>query len=465
MYQTFTVLLISPYDLGRQPFALAHTSAWLKDAGFNVQCLDLSIQKLDPKIIQSADLIGLHLGMHTATRIALKALPKINQLTNKVALFAFGLYAPLNQDVLKQHNVSNFFAGESEPDILALAYQIANKTNPLETKTVVRTSKINFQLPDRKSLPDISKYATLIDGSKQQKVLGFVETTRGCKYVCRHCPVTPIYEGKFRVIPADIVTQDIAQQVAMGAEHISFGDPDFFNGPTHAKKIILAMHEKFPQLSYDATIKIEHILKYAELLPILKATGCLFITCAVESFNDDILLKLDKGHTRHDTFTAVELLRQADIVLSPTFVPFTPWNSLEDYRSLLQDIIDLDLIDQVAPIQLAIRLLIPSGSYLLRIDGFENLIGTFDPDLLGYPWQHVDSTVDALQLEIMKVVEMAELQSLDRQQTFLKIWAVTHDALKLNAPNLPTKSPKQVPHLSEAWYCCAEPTNEHINSF
>ena len=459
-----TILLISPYDIGRQPFALAQTSAWLKEAEFTVSCLDLSIQKLDDRQLQNADIIGLYLGMHTATRIALQALPKITQQTNAI-LFAFGLYAPLNQAALKNNGVDYFFAGESEPDIVELAKQLSSDKKPLPNAPLIRTNKIDFKLPDRTNLPTISKYAQLVQENEKQKILGFIETSRGCKYVCRHCPVTPIYEGKFRIVPLNIVMQDIAQQVDMGAEHISFGDPDFFNGPTHAKKVIIAMHELYPTLSFDATIKIEHILNHADLLPIMKDTGCLFITCAVESFDDDILLKLDKGHTRADTFKAVALINQAGLSISPTFVPFSPWATLEGYRDLLQDIISLNLINEVTPIQLGIRLLIPNGSYLLKLPNFDTLIGEFDTEKLGFPWQHIDPKVDALQTIIMAIIERADNQNQTRHDTFLDIWKATHQTLGINAPSLPAFKTKQVPHLTETWYCCAEPTDELINNF
>ena len=144
MHKKTNILLISPYDIGRQPFALAQTSTWLKEAGFTVNCLDLSIQKLEKTLLQEADIIGLFLGMHTATRIALQALPKIKQQTN-ATLFAFGLYAPLNQTVLKSSGVDYFFAGESEPDILALAKQLSNN-NPLVAKeAIISTDKIKFK--------------------------------------------------------------------------------------------------------------------------------------------------------------------------------------------------------------------------------------------------------------------------------------------------------------------------------
>jgi hypothetical protein len=132
----------------------------------------------------------------------------------------------------------------------------------------------------------------------------------------------PVYHGTFRAVPVDIVLDDIRAQVDAGAEHISFGDPDFFNGPTHARRIVERLHARFPSLTYDVTIKIEHLLAHATLLPLLRDTGCLFVTSAVESVDDDVLVTLLKGHTRDDFERAVGVCRQVGLTLAPTFVPF-----------------------------------------------------------------------------------------------------------------------------------------------
>ncbi len=132
-----------------------------------------------------------------------------------------------------------------------------------------------------------------------------------------------------------MVLADIRQQVAAGAEHITFGDPDFFNGPTHAMRIVDALHREFPSLTYDATIKIEHLLKHRELLPRLRETGCLFVTSAVEAVDDAVLAKLDKGHTRADFIEVASEFRRVGLALAPTFIPFTPWTAREQYRELL----------------------------------------------------------------------------------------------------------------------------------
>src|SRR5262249_15363084 len=206
-------------------------------------------------------------------------------------------------------------------------------------------------------VPPLATYARLhVNG--QTRAVGYTEAPRGCKPRCRHCPIVPIYEGRFRVIPIDVVLADIRQQVEAGARHITFGDPDFFNGPTHALAIASALAREWPELTYDATIKIEHLLKHRTSLPLLRDTGCLFVTSAVESVDDRILETLDKGHTHADFLEAVAACRAARLTLVPTFVAFTPWTTLHGYRELVEAIEDLELVPNVPSIQWAIRLLI-----------------------------------------------------------------------------------------------------------
>ena len=455
------IVLVSPYELGRQPFNLVQPAAWFSRADIPVACLDLSQQKLDPVVFKDAECVAIYLGMHTATRIAAAALPKIRALAPHARIAAFGLYAPVNAAWLRSLGVEAVFGGESEPDLLTW---VQSGVAPAET--VVRRDKIEFLLPDRHGLPELQRYAKLILADGTQKMTGFAEATRGCKHLCRHCPVVPVYEGKFRAVPVEVVIADIAQQVALGAQHISFGDPDFLNGPTHALKVAEALHARFPDVSWDATIKVEHLLNHTELLPRLKACGLLFVVTAVESVDDAILDRLAKGHTHAGFETALANCRELGINLAPTFVPFTPWTSLAGYRELLATLLRLKLVEAVPPIQLAIRLLVPQGSYLLHQPDFAARVGAFDDAMLGYPWQADDARVDALQTEIMAWVMDAEQSGLSRAEVFSGIWKRTHAALDEIAPPLnPAQLGAVIPHHSEPWYCCAEPTETQLASF
>jgi hypothetical protein len=297
------------------------------------------------------------------------------------------------------------------------------------------------------------------DGST--RIVGSTDATRGCKHLCRHCPIVPVYRGRFHAIPVDAVLADIRQQVAAGAQHLSFGDPDFLNGPTHARRIVERLAAEFPGLTYDVTIKIEHLLKHASLLPTLAKTGCIFVTSAVESIDDEVLRHLAKGHTRADFVAAVHLCRDTGLALAPTFVPFTPWTTLEGYHELLQTIEELEIVEQVAPIQLAIRLLITNGSLLLELPDIQHVVAEFDPASLTWPWRHPDSRVDTLQQQVM--ARVGNNPRARRDEMFEAIWNLSAGTPSIEAITRPRRLPQRpVPILSENWYCCAEPSAEDM---
>jgi radical SAM superfamily enzyme YgiQ (UPF0313 family) len=452
--------------LGRQPFALAQAAAWLKREGFAVRCLDLSIEKLDSGALENASLVALYVGMHTATRIAIEALPRVRQLAPKAQLCVYGLYAPMNEALLRSLGVGTVLGGEVEPALVSLCRRLRRDgAASAQTEPVTSLTKVRFEVPDRTGLPPLSRYARLVLPDGSTRVAGFAEGSRGCKHLCRHCPVVPVYKGRFRVVAPEVVMQDIRQQVEQGATHISFGDPDFLNGPTHGLRLARALHQAFPQVSFDATIKIQHLIEHAGLLRELRASGCLFITSAVEAVDDEVLRLLDKNHTSRDFERAVALTREAGIALAPTFVAFTPWTTPEGYLALLARLVELRLVESVPPVQLAIRLLVPQGSRLLELPGFRAKLSQFDSALLGYPWLHPDPRVDRLQREVQDLVARGERDKLARRDVFAAIWRSAHEAAGRDAPPLPDNLGDPIPHMSEPWYCCAEPTEQQLNSF
>lgn len=410
--------------------------------------------------------MALYVGMHTATRIAIEALPRIRQLAPNAHLCVYGLYAPMNEARLRELGVGTVLGGEVEPALLALCEALRTDGEaPSPQLPVVSLERIAFTLPDRSGLPPLSRYAHLLTADGGMRAVGFAEGSRGCKHLCRHCPVVPVYAGTFRVVPVDVVMADIDQQVAAGARHISFGDPDFFNGPTHGMRLARALHAAHPAVTFDATIKVQHLIANAALLPELRACGCLFITSAVEAVDDEILRFLDKNHTRADFGAVVALTRDAGIALAPTFVAFTPWTTLEGYLDLLGELVALDLVESVPPVQLTIRLLVPEGSWLLRLPGFPTRLAPFDAALLGYPWAHEDSRVDQLQRDLQALAMRSEEENLPRDAIFAAMWQMAHAATGRPAPMLPTLRGAPVPRLSEPWYCCAEPTAQQLQAF
>ncbi len=440
------VLLVSTYELGRQPFGLASPAAWLARRGHQVVCVDLCVESLPEDAVKAAELIALYLPMHTATRLAVRAIEKIRTLNRAAHLCCYGLYAPLNESYLRTLGVETILGGEFEPGLVALADRLARGSGGRQSEPLVSLDKLQFLPPARAGLPPLEAYAKLhLNGTAKRA--GYTEASRGCKHLCRHCPVVPVYRGVFRIVQPAVVLEDIRRQVAAGAEHITFGDPDFFNGPTHAIRIVEALHREFPSLSYDATIKIEHLRKHRDLVPRLKATGCLFVTSAVESVDDVVLEKLEKGHTRADFLDVVLQFRAAGLVLAPTFIPFTPWTTRESYRELLAVLAEHDLVEHVAPIQLALRLLIPNGSRLLELDDVEAVVTGFDEPALLHRWRHPDVCVDQLADQALKLAA----QRGSRREIFGKLWALASEhPLPDNFDLMPRAT---IPYMDEPWYC------------
>ncbi len=452
------VLLISTYELGRQPFGLASPAAWLRRAGNAVACLDLSRQTLNEEAVRTADFIAFFVPMHAATRLAVAALPKIRALNPRAQLGFYGLYAPVNESYLRSLGAQTILGGEFEEGLVAaVAAAQSRPSSPSDPAPSVSLERLRFLVPDRAGLPQLKHYAHVILPDGEQRVAGYTEASRGCKHLCRHCPIVPVYNGQFRIVQKETVLADIRQQVVAGAEHITFGDPDFFNGPRHALEIVTALHTEFPEISYDVTIKIEHLLRHAEHLRTLRETGCLFVTSAAESVDDAILARLSKGHTFADFAAVAGLFREAGLTLSPTFVAFTPWTTLAGFCEFLRRVAELSLIEHVAPIQLAIRLLIPAGSKLLDLREIGEMIGPFDEQALIYPWRNPDPRVDELSLDLQDHVMSWEKDKLSRLEIFRRVWELAHQAAGWAAPLLP-ETPDLVarvaiPCLTEPWYC------------
>ena len=452
------VVLLATYELGRQPFGLASPAAWLRQAGVSVRCQDLSRSRLDREAILAADLVAFYVPMHTATRIAIQVAKHVRTLNPQAHLCFFGLYAPMNDRLLRELGATAVLGGEYETGLLRLVEGLESGLLPSAQlpEEMISLARQRFQVPDRRDLPPLSVYAQLKIGGRSL-VAGYTEASRGCKHFCRHCPIVPVYQGRFRIVQRDVVLEDIRRQVAAGAEHVTFGDPDFFNGIGHALSLARDLHRQFPHLTYDVTIKIEHLLRHAEHLPILRQTGCLMVTSAVEAVQDDVLRLLDKGHTRRDFLQALALCRQAGLTLNPTFVAFMPWTSLADYIDLLTVLAAQGLIEHVAPIQLAMRLLIPDGSKLLDLPDMRPALREFDANSLSYRWEHPDTRMDDLCAEALQLVQSGETDGAGRREIFGRLWHAAYKAAQIPAPPIPAPvappARGPVPYLDEPWYC------------
>ncbi len=457
------ILLVSCYELGHQPFHLASLCAMLQQAGYMPMPVDTSVEMLSDEAILQAHFVGVSVPMHTALRLGQQVAERVRSLNPDAHICFYGLYALLNADYLLRNTIDSAIGGEYEEPLLKLIAAIEHGSMAVipgvstrDTRDRAWIKRTSFTVPERDGLPSLDRYAHLETNGTVQ-LAGYTESTRGCKHTCQHCPITPVYGGRFFAIPAEIVLADIRTQVGQGAQHITFGDPDFFNGPGHAMRICRALHQEFPSVTFDATIKIEHLLKQRHLLPEFKDLGCTFIVSAVESLNDNVLRHLDKGHNRADVAAVFDLMEEVGIALRPSLMPFSPWETLDSYIQLLTFFEERNLIEHIDPVHFSIRLLIPPGSALLQAGDCQEWLEELDAAAYTYRWQHADRRMDALHKQVTTHVEQAEGEQADAIETFFHIKALALAAqgqcIDINKAVQDYGVRKVLPHLTESWFC------------
>lgn len=457
------ILLVACYELGHQPWNLASPLAFLERAGYTPVAVDTAVEALSEAAIRRARVVAISVPMHTALRLGVRVAERVRRLNPAAHVSFYGLYAWLNAPYLLPEQGDSILVGEYEEPLLGLVGALERGepihavpgVGDVEHPAQPYVARLPFAVPQRSALPPLEQYAHFQEGGRLA-LAGYVEASRGCLHTCLHCPITPVYGGRFVVVPREVVLADIRAQVAAGARHITFGDPDFLNGPGHVLKIARAMHAEFPDLTFDATIKIEHILEHRTLFPELRALGCAFIVSAVESFSDGVLAHLAKGHTAAEIEAALAITRAAGITLRPSFVAFTPWTSLEDYLEMFRAVERLDLVGQVDPVQYAIRLLVPPGSALLNEPESQNWLGELDAPAFTYRWAHPDPRMDALYRDVSARVEAAALAGDSPAETFYRVRDLAHAQAGLAPPPRvlePGLPQPALPGLTEAWFC------------
>lgn len=466
------IVFVSCYEPGHQPQGVASAVAYLRGAGFQPTCLDLAVESLDAAArarLAAARLVAISVPMHTALVLGRRVAAHVRTANPGARICFFGLYATLNRALLATE-ADDVLGPDCGAQLVGLAESLAAGAAPAPAVPLPPGRQPTSVVPDRQALPALGKYARLAIAG-ERRVAGHVEATRGCKHLCRHCPIPPVYEGRFFAVPADVVLEDARAQIAAGARHIDFGDPDFLNGPNHALRIARALHDAHPDVTFSFTAKVEHIVRHGALLPQLAAAGAVFVVSAVESLSDRVLEALAKRHRAADVPRALAIARDAGLSLRPTFVAFTPWTTLEDYLALCRFIRESDLEQEVDPVQLSLRLLVPPGSLLLAAPDIAPFLGPLDEQALSYRWTHPDARMDRLEAEVSALVEAATASGEDPVASFGRIHRLAATTAGLDGEAAAGAAPGEhklgrpaPPHLTEAWFCCAQPTRRQLGA-
>jgi len=446
------VLLVSTYELGHQPIHVASPAARLRYLGYEVSTLDLAVEAFDDRLVAGVDAVAFSVPMHTAMRLALLSAERIRASNLDTPIAFYGLYARVGRERSLDGLADVLLEGEYER---GLVDWLAGLDKSIETSTP--NGRSGFYVPDRSTLPTNHEYARL-EWNGTAVLAAAVEASHGCRHRCRHCPIPIVYNGRLRVVGAEVVLGDIDQLAAAGVGHVTFGDPDFLNAPRYSTDILREAHAAHPDLTFDVTVKVEHVLKHRNMWPELGDLGVLFVVSAFESVDEETLLILDKGHTVSDMAESLGVLRSAGIYTRPTWLPFFPWTTPSDVADLVEFLDEHRLWTSTDPVQLGIKLLIPEGSLLENHPAVVPFLTSYDPASLTWSWSFRDPESELLQKELEAVSAEASDCGEDVMDTFTSMRRVI-------AARAPDRGWGQIvdpgpitPRLSESWFCCAEPT-------
>lgn len=402
------VLLASTFEGGYQPITVASAATPLREAGHDVEVLDTYVHGVDEDRLRWAELVAISLPIFDSVQSGLELSRLTRELNPGAHRAFFGQHATIHAYRLVGEHCESSIAGEWEQPLVGLAARVAGDA-VVELPGVVDFVPIaavgrprhlinrrGIRVPSRELLPPLEKYPQAqIDsllGSPQ--IVGSTEITRGCHHRCLYCSVFAAYDGKVVLVPDDVVVQDVENQVRMGMTHLTFIDADFINAKHYGVRILRRLHERFPNLTYDFTTRVDHVLENREAVAEMRGLGVRFITSALEFPAQKVLDALDKEVTVEQIEEAIGFLRDVGILLNPTFIMFNPWIQLEDLVTFHDFCARTGLDALIDPIQYETRLYLYKGSPLLDLPAVRALDLT-EHDF-HYDWRHSDPRVDEL---------------------------------------------------------------------
>ncbi|KVW75498.1 arsinothricin biosynthesis radical SAM protein ArsL [Burkholderia cepacia] len=404
-------LVVSTFEGGYQPNTALSAATALRNAGFDsTRLLDTYVDGIPDGAFDDADVIAISMPLFDSLQAGLQLTDQVRKANPTAIIVYFGQYATLNAERLVGRYGDYAVVGEWEHPLVNLARYTSGSGAALEKAglvdpDVVASGKVPHpylarnavSVPDRSLAPSLIKYpqpqVEKLLGSGTH-LIGGVEATRGCHHKCTYCSVYAAYDGKVIMVADDIVVEDVRNLVKQGMQHLTFTDAEFFNAKNHGVRIMRRLHEEFPDLTYDFTTRVDHILEHEDAIREMAGLGLRFITSALEFPTQKVLDIVAKEISVDDIEAAIRNLKAIGVKLNPTFIMYNPWVSKDDILSFKEFIERNDLEDVVDPIQYETRLHLYKGSPLLNRASTAGLKLTERE--FHFDWSHPDPAVDEM---------------------------------------------------------------------
>ena len=399
-------VLVSIFEGGYQPLNALTGLAALRSAGHDTDFIDAYVEGVDIARLSRYDTIIFPVPLFDSLMSAVRICEDLERAGCTAERVMFGQYATINASFLSSRYADHVVTGEWEAPLISLLNRKRGSEEPVinvfsrggEPELTLATKKLRGTMaqPLRDAAPHLSKYPQpqLSRLLGAEKVVGGLELTRGCHHKCTYCSVFAAYDGKVVLGDIDTIIADIDALVDQGMEHMTFIDAEFFNATRRSFDALAKIHARHPELTFDFTTRVDHILDNRDRLRELYDHGVRVITSALEWPKEEVLRQVRKEVTVADLKESVHLVQNSGIALNPTFIMFNPWVGLEDFPRFNDFLVETKMEDIVDPVQYETRLHLYKGSPLLENETIRAL--RLEEHEFHYEWFHSDPRVDEL---------------------------------------------------------------------
>ncbi len=311
----------------------------------------------------------------------------------------------IDPDVMPRDCFDYVVTGEAEHTFAELCLGERLPTERIITGVGAATGKTLDPLaPPARDLLPMDRYSLTILGRRATPLM----TSRGCPWHCTFCS-EPLLNPRYRAHSAAYVVDEmraVRDQWGIGAL-IIYDDVYVINARRVMEVSRRMMHERL-DLLYRATTRSDDILRYPDLLPLLRDSGCVELCLGVESGSDAILRTNDKGMTVAKNREAIRRIKAAGIRVLTYMITGLPGCSEATERESFQFLTDTE------PAECGWYLLAPFPSTPLWVERTRYGLAIFEDEIRANQWDVAQCQADNGQLTCY--VDYRASGGLDRDQ-------------------------------------------------
>jgi len=348
------------------PFGLCCVAAYLEQAGYHVEVLDLCFAKDPPAAIRAAiadispNVIGISVrnidnsvGFNTEfllERTKGQVIDPCKEAFDGPIVIGGPAVGINGREILEYFDLPFAIAGDGEHAMVAFLRNLQDQGPMEKTPGLIWRMPEGLlvenppcRVPDLNTLPlaDPSRYINLRPYLRHNSPLQ-VQTKRGCALRCVYCTYNRIEGQAYRLKSPEKVADEIAMLVKRtGIRTVEFTDSTFNIPSAHAKAVLKALIARRLSLQLR-TMGLNPGAVDAELVDLMKRAGFTEVDVGAESGCDRMLKALGKNFTKRDIFKTGELLRKASIPATWYLLLGAPGETVDTLRETFET------MDQVA---------------------------------------------------------------------------------------------------------------------